>query len=116
MSPLVGSYHIANRDDDQVKEAAQFAVQLLASNNRYNGFNFDDSTTVHVSIIKALQQVVAGMNYKLTLEIKDGDGNGECLGAFDVTIYDRFGDLSVTNWGEEYDCERVQKIKEEDEG
>ena len=31
-----------------------------------------------------------------------------CLGALKVTVYDRFGDLSVTKWGDRVSCDDVQ--------
>mmetsp|Transcript_14726 Transcript_14726/g.19581 ORF Transcript_14726/g.19581 Transcript_14726/m.19581 type:complete len:86 (+) Transcript_14726:54-311(+) len=50
-------------------------------------------------------KVVAGMNYKLTLGMIQGEN---CLGVFKVTVYDRFGDMSVTNWGDEVSCEEIR--------
>lgn len=44
--------------------------------------------------------MVAGLNYKLTIALMK---NSICLGAFKVTVYDRFGDLRVTNWGDDDD-------------
>jgi len=38
--------------------------------------------------------------------------DGDCLGAFKVTVYDQFGDMSVTNWGDEVSCEDIQDITE----
>lgn len=49
------------------------------------------------------------MNYRLTLEITDK--GGECVGAFDVEIYDHFGDISISHWGNEYLCEEAAEIK-----
>jgi len=75
---------------------------------------------VDVVILDAYRQVVAGMNYKLTLglfrTIPDDDnsssnggsnGNKTCLGGFQVTIYDQFGKWSVTSWGKTLTCEEV---------
>jgi len=36
----------------------------------------------------------------------------ECVGAFTVTVYDRFGNLEVTNWGKELSCGKAKAIKE----
>ena len=33
-----------------------------------------------------------------------------CLGALKVTVYDRFGDLSVTKWGDQVSCDDVQEL------
>lgn len=58
------------------------------------------------------RQVVAGMNYKLVMTISD---ETSCLGAFEVTIYDHFGDLSVTKFGDEMSCDDAKALAEEDE-
>ena len=47
-------------------------------------------------------QVVAGMNIRLTLQVMDGD---QCIKTFDVEIYDHFGDMTLTKWGQEHTCE-----------
>ena len=33
-----------------------------------------------------------------------------CLGALKVTVYDRFGDLRVTKWGDQLTCDDVQDL------
>ena len=38
------------------------------------------------------------MNIRLTLQVMVGD---KCLRSFDVEVYDHFGDMTVTKWGEE---------------
>ena len=43
------------------------------------------------------------MNIRLTLQVMNGD---ECTRTFDVEIYDHFGDISVTKWGQERSCEK----------
>jgi hypothetical protein len=54
--------------------------------------------------------VVAGLNYKLTIALMK---DSICLGALKVTVYDRFGDLRVTKWGEQLTCEDVQELLDE---
>jgi len=98
--PMMGGYSAADVNDPSVTKAAQFAVSSGAPNSKYTFALMDD--TYWIRVIKAEQQVVAGKNYKLTIEISDE--NNTCLGVFDVVIYDRFGDLSVTNWGNEHPC------------
>ena len=51
--------------------------------------------------------MVAGLNYKLTLALMKNDF---CLGAFKVTIYNHFGDLSVTSWGTTMGCDEVKDL------
>lgn len=38
-----------------------------------------------------------------------------CLGAFEVTIYDHFGDLSVTRFGNEMTCSEAEALVADDE-
>ena len=99
---MPGGYSPADVNDQFVVEAAKFAVQSLsqASYGFVQGSSFDDS---RLEIVKASQQVVAGMNYKLTVALFDGNGN--CEGAFKCTIYNHFGDFSVTTWDDEVSCE-----------
>ena len=33
-----------------------------------------------------------------------------CLGALKVTVYDRFGDLRVTKWGDQLTCDDVKDL------
>ena len=54
--------------------------------------------------------MVAGLNYKLTIALMK---DSICLGALKVTIYDHFGDLSVTKWGDQLTCEDVQELLKE---
>ena len=42
------------------------------------------------------------------------DSNKICLGAIRVTVYDHFGELQVTKWGDKLSCnEEVQDLLEE---
>jgi hypothetical protein len=54
------------------------------------------------------------MNYKLTIQVSEREGG--CIGAFEVVVYNHFGDLSVTTWGNEVACHdnttTTQKIVE----
>ena len=111
--PIVGGYAPAKIDDPMVVEAAEFAVKSLASSK----YLFADAALIESfkpRIVQASQQVVAGMNYKLLVMIHN-EGPEEdvvCFGAFFVTIYNQFGNLSVTNWGREYSCEESYEILE----
>lgn len=58
-------------------------------------------------------EVVAGMNYEMTIKVNIGE---MCLGAFEVTVWDQFGDLQVTKWGKEITCKDIsEESKQEDE-
>ncbi len=54
---------------------------------------------------------MAGRNYKLIMTVSDSTG---CLGAFQVTIYDHFGDLSITSFGNEMTCIQAKEEITED--
>ena len=54
--------------------------------------------------------MVAGRNYKLIMTVSDSTG---CLGAFQVTIYDHFGDLSITKFGDEMTCIRAKVLTQD---
>ena len=56
--------------------------------------------------------MVAGLNYKLTIALMK-DSN-ICLGAIKVTVYDHFGELKVTKWGDKLSCnEEVHELLEQ---
>ncbi|WP_298610160.1 cystatin domain-containing protein [uncultured Thiothrix sp.] len=55
---MVGGYSAVDVNDAEVQTAAQFAAQALGS--------------ILTKVTKAEQQVVAGMNYKMSLELQDG--------------------------------------------
>ena len=55
---------------------------------------------------------MAGRNYKLLITLSNAK---DCLGAFEVTIYDHFGDLSITHWGAEMTCEQAKAMAEDQE-
>ncbi|KAJ8361483.1 hypothetical protein SKAU_G00180080 [Synaphobranchus kaupii] len=60
---FVGGYSDANPNDPAVKNALQYAIAQYNSNNK-------DMFISQVSrIIKVEQQVVAGVNYKITVEM-----------------------------------------------
>jgi len=98
--------------------AALFAVQEL-KHAKADSYSFVEKLPVvdgHVStsdndddsfqtvVLQSQQQVVAGINYRMTIGIMEGP---ECVGAFKCVVYDRFGDMTVTKWGEEVSCEEA---------
>ena len=60
----------------------------------------DHELPVDFKILDAMTQVVAGMNFKMRIELLD-TVNNDCLEIFDAVVYDHFGDLSVTSFGED---------------
>jgi hypothetical protein len=60
---------------------------------------------IYPIILEASRQVVAGMNYKLTVGLIQ---ENECLGGFKVTIWKQLsGELKTTSWGEVLGCEDI---------
>ncbi|KAM5138475.1 cystatin 10-like [Mantella aurantiaca] len=67
-SALPGGWEAADKSSKQVKEMAAFSV------SQYNMQSNDDYIAKMISLRGAKQQVVAGMNYKLTIVL----GNTAC--------------------------------------
>jgi hypothetical protein len=107
---MVGAYFPAKVNDPFVQKVADFAVKALPD-SQYE-FLTVPVNTLHSTVIRAQQQVVAGRNYKLLITLSDAN---DCLGAFEVTIYDHFGDLSISHWGEEMTCEQAKAMVQEKE-
>jgi hypothetical protein len=102
-----GYFPVEDYSDARVVNAANMAVtQLTTATVSYSFAAGLQGRNVNHKIVKAFQQVVAGMNYRFVLMLQDAD-TSECLGAFAVTVYDNFGTLQVTLWGQEVSCERA---------
>ncbi|GLU20569.1 hypothetical protein SLE2022_367600 [Rubroshorea leprosula] len=68
---------IKDLNDTHVKEIAEFAV---------SEFNKQSNTTLKLNqIVKGEQQVVAGMNYRLTLNVSDGAETK----SYEATVWER---------------------------
>jgi hypothetical protein len=107
-----GYFPVEDYTDDRVVNAANMAVSQLttaatAATVTYSFAAGLQGRNVTHKIVKAFQQVVAGKNYRFILMLQDAD-TAECLGAFAVTVYDNFGTLQVTAWGQEVSCERAK--------
>jgi hypothetical protein len=124
---------ISNMQDKRVQTAAQFAVQTLQSNQQQqpipsDHYSFqkqlrddisDSNNSLMVTVVRGSQQVVAGMNYRLTIVVTTtssatthGDSGNDIVGAFEVTVYDNFGNLSVTQWGPEVSQNEAKSLLE----
>ena len=104
--PLAGGWSDSNLDDPMVLEAAEFCLQALKSEIADGGqskpaYSFAPNTDSTLKVLKASQQVVAGMNYRLTIMVLNADN---CIGVFEANVYNRFGDFSVTKWSNEVSC------------
>lgn len=147
---LAGGYQqVSKRDilnDQYIEQAADLVLTTLQEQQHQQQATNTATTTPTYSfaskvmsyrIIQAEQQVVAGMNYKLTMlfgdrpfddsEGEDGDGEqdqneeeeeraGNCVGACRVIVYNHFGDLSITEWSNEMTCEEVLAMEDDQVG
>mmetsp|Transcript_9321 Transcript_9321/g.22126 ORF Transcript_9321/g.22126 Transcript_9321/m.22126 type:complete len:166 (-) Transcript_9321:107-604(-) len=127
---LAGGYGpISNYDDPMIVNAAKFAIlELFAETQDYDenkpsyafmspSFSGDQQAFVP-QIAGGSQQVVAGLNLKLTLmvlQVVDGDLEySACLGAMEVQIYLKLDEsMEVTEWGDELTCDQAQVLLED---
>ncbi len=86
---LPGAYSPAELDKQEVKAAADFAVQEQAKR--------DKSPLQLRSIATAEQQVVAGMNYRLTLVVSRG-GNSRSVKATIFRALDSHYEMKSWEW------------------
>lgn len=76
-APIVGGFSPADINSSEVQAAAQFAAQALGG--------------LLSKVTKAEQQVVAGMNYRMNIELQDGTKHT-------VVVYkDLQGNMSLTS-------------------
>lgn len=116
MRKLLGGWSSTSVDDPSITEAAEFCFQSLIETAQERDYSFAPQTdpSLHrLKVIQASQQVVAGLNIRLTMMVVEKSGDDKCLGAFSAKIYDHFGDYSVTEWGEEITCAQAKTILEE---
>ena len=136
--PIAGGYasmsHSQLRTNERVQEIAQYILDTLidaagtttsnngSGNSNNNKYSFQSQFVEHrnevwnATVVTGNQQVVAGMNYHLTIVITkvstaavtaaslSNEQNTHIVvvtGGFDVVVYDQFGTLSITRWGTE---------------
>jgi Cystatin domain len=120
---MAGGYReCPDLQNPRLQEVAKFATsQQLPEQYTFSSLPASTLSKMSVKIVRASQQVVAGMNYRLLLLLVATDGSsssseqpalGSCVGAFTVTVYDRFGTLEVTSWGEELECSKAKALLE----
>mmetsp|Transcript_15577 Transcript_15577/g.24215 ORF Transcript_15577/g.24215 Transcript_15577/m.24215 type:complete len:158 (-) Transcript_15577:216-689(-) len=111
--PLLGGYKAVTPDDldePHLLAAAQHAVtQYFAtlSNRAGSKLNSIDHSAdmFEWDVLNASTQVVAGINFKLRVALKEKIATNGCVEVFDAIVYDHFGDFSVTEWGDIMECE-----------
>lgn len=105
--PIVGGYKaIKDLSEERCQSAARFAVSHLSQ----SPFLFE-SSPYEITVASGYQQVVAGMNYKLAIVLTTGSS---VVGGFGVTVYDQFGTLSITNWGQELTKQQAETLLTKD--
>lgn len=103
--PMTGGYSPVPDPEENIviTEAATFVLEEVrkpSSPHSIGSLSLQDvSNIVGVRILEASQQVVAGLNIRLTLAFEDDQS--ACLGSCTVVVYDHFGDLSITTWKED---------------
>jgi hypothetical protein len=107
---MPGGYSLAEIDSPQVVAAASFAVSSLSESPYSFASNVSAEGGYIVKVAKAWQQVVAGMNFRLVVIIENA--RSECIGSFTATVYNHFGELSVTKWGKEVGCAIAKDLLE----
>jgi hypothetical protein len=84
---MAGGYNPAKKNDPQVRAAAKYAV--AAENQKIR------PGVLFILIAKAEQQVVAGMNYKMCLKVR----NGKRVRYATAVVYRNLkGKHSLTSW------------------
>lgn len=66
-APLAGAWAPADAFSPEVQEAARFAVQTISVQNK--------ARVVYKDVVKARQQVVAGLNFELELQVTLDDAS-----------------------------------------
>jgi len=132
---LAGGYApVKDLKSDRLRKVVDFCMSALVSGEKDDraasppySFLSSVSTPLTGQVVEAEQQVVAGMNYRMVVLVRsDSDGDAgadasgseqgdaaaasEPVGAFRVTVYDRFGDMSVTKWDEEVSVDDAMKM------
>lgn len=98
---IIGGYQRVNEKSEAVLEAAQYAfAAAFERGESVEPIPFvsesSDPDDYDLKVLNAYQQVVAGINIKMTIGVFQ---NEVCLGGFIVIVYNKFGDISVAKWG-----------------
>ena len=105
---------------DRLPAVTSFVQTEMLAKRSSLTYSFSSKENLTIELAQAFQQVVAGMNYRLlylAAQTETDSKSRTYVGAFTVTVYDRFGDLSVTRWGKEVPLNKALAIqKKEKEG
>ncbi|KAL3783993.1 hypothetical protein HJC23_013373 [Cyclotella cryptica] len=115
---MVGGFSALDSKSDEISSIASFALAEFAAMSQKDASNAastPDSFVVLPSqvqsgeistvVLEAQRQVVAGMNYKLTIGLIQ---NNQCLGGFKATVWKQLsGELKVATWGVRLGCDEI---------
>jgi len=120
---MVGGYTpipVQDYNEPRIKSAAQFAfLELFLMEPELMPYKFmspiiegeGDKEAYLPKTVSGSQQVVAGLNLKLTIMVVKVNPKMQeeiCQGGMDVQIYLKLDQtLEVTEWGNEYNCDQV---------
>jgi len=108
----LGGYRPADIQSERVVDAANFAfASALEGGILVSTFSFESESTnpddFELRVIDASQQVVAGINYKITVGVFQSD---HCVGGFKVLVYNHFGALSVESFDEILTSNQIRQM------
>jgi len=106
-----GVVTVANFAFDSALENSPFALTLTDSNNQVL-----DQADFEYKVLEASLQVVAGLNYNLSIGVfRKGLEINSCVGGFNVIVYNHFGELSVIQWLEVLTYDEVTNMISEND-
>lgn len=111
---MVGGYSLIDRkQDDELAPIASFALSEFVASEAASTASFSvvpaqvENKEVTPIVLSAQRQVVAGMNYKLTIGLMQ---NNICVGGFKVTVWKQLsGELRATQWGDILKCDEIEE-------
>jgi len=123
---IVGGYNpVQDYEDPLITTAAQIAfLELFLMEPEILPFKFmspiiegeGDKEAFVPKIVSGIEQVVAGLNLRLTLmvvKVNPSQQEEICQGGMDVQMFVELDKtMKVTEWGDEYSCEEVEKLLE----
>ena len=113
---MVGGFSSLDSNSEEISSVASFALAEFAALSLESVAASSASSfvvlpsqvqsgEVSAVILEAQRQVVAGINYKLTIGLVR---NNECLGGFKVAVWKQLsGELKVNTWGATLRCNDI---------
>lgn len=111
---MVGGYSLIDpKQADELAPISSFALSEFVASEAASTDFFSivpaqvENNQVTPIVLAAQRQVVAGMNYKLTIGLVR---NNICLGGFKVTVWKQLsGELKATQWGDILKCDEIEE-------